>query len=98
MNEINARFACFEQWGGNGSADHAVDLPGLAGWVYSAPLDPASGGGDVHYFSVCSRGSISRTAVADVAGHGSLASSMAERSEEHTSELQSQLTISYAVF
>ena len=78
MNEINARFACFEQWGGNGSADHAVELPGLAGWVYSAPLDPASGGGDVHYFSVCSRGSISRTAVADVAGHGSLASSMAE--------------------
>jgi phosphoserine phosphatase RsbU/P len=78
MNEINARFACFELWGGNRRADHPVELPGLAGWVYSSPLDPAWGGGDVHYFSVCSRGSISRTAVADVAGHGSLANSMAE--------------------
>lgn len=78
MNEINARLACFELWGGNRSADHPVELPGLAGWVYSAPLDPDSGGGDVHYFSVCSRGLLSRIAVADVAGHGNRASSMAE--------------------
>lgn len=56
-----------------------MELPGLDGWVYSAPLDPASGGGDVHYFSVCSRGMVSRIALADVAGHGSRASSMAEK-------------------
>jgi phosphoserine phosphatase RsbU/P len=78
MDKTNGRLACFELWGGNRSADHSVELPGLAGWLYSAPLDPASGGGDVHYFSVCSKGSISRIAVADVAGHGSVASSMAE--------------------
>jgi phosphoserine phosphatase RsbU/P len=78
MNEINTRLACFELWGGNSSADHPVELPGLAGWVYSAPLDPDSGGGDVHYLSVCSKGMVSRIAVADVAGHGSRANSMAE--------------------
>ena len=79
MDEINARLACFELWGGNRSADHPVELPGLAGWVYSEPLDSASGGGDVHYLSVCSKGLLSRIAVADVAGHGRSASSMAER-------------------
>jgi phosphoserine phosphatase RsbU/P len=79
MSEANGRLACFELWGGNRIADHSVELPGLAGWIYSAPLDPGSGGGDVHYFSVCSRGMVSRIAVADVAGHGSHANSMAEK-------------------
>ena len=78
MNESSDRLACFELWGGNRGADHPVELPGLAGWVYSAPLDPAAGGGDVHYFSVCSKGRVSRIAVADVAGHGSGASPMGE--------------------
>ena len=78
MNEISARLACFELWGGNRRADHPVQLPGLAGWVYSAPLDPDSGGGDVHYFSVCNNGQVSRIAVGDAAGHGRRASSMAE--------------------
>jgi phosphoserine phosphatase RsbU/P len=77
MNGVSARLACFELWGGNRSEDHAVELPGLTGWVHTAPLDPASPGGDVHYFSVCSKGMISRVAVADVAGHGPQASSLA---------------------
>jgi len=72
------RLACFELWGGNCAVDHPVELPGLAGWVYSSPLDPAAGGGDVHYISVCSRGMISRIVVADVAGHGSDASLVAQ--------------------
>lgn len=79
MNQVRARLACFELWGGNSSADHAVELPGLDGWVYSAPLDPAAGGGDVHYLSVCSKGMVSRIAVADVAGHGSGAAATAKR-------------------
>jgi phosphoserine phosphatase RsbU/P len=74
----NQRLACFELWGGNGTANYPVELPGLAGWVYSTPLEPGLGGGDVHYLSVCSKGKVSRIAVADVAGHGSHASSMAE--------------------
>jgi len=77
-NRTNGRLACFELWGGNRSANHPLELPGLAGWVYSSPLDPNSGGGDVHYFSVCSKGIVSRIAVADVAGHGIRASSTGE--------------------
>lgn len=58
--------------------DRAVELPGLDGWVYSSPLEPASAGGDVYYFFVCSHGTISRVALADVAGHGGSASSAAD--------------------
>jgi phosphoserine phosphatase RsbU/P len=78
MNQAGRRLACSEVWGGNRRADHAVELPGLSGWVYSSPLGPASAGGDVYYFSVCSHGIISRVALADVAGHGSSVSSSAE--------------------
>lgn len=77
MNGTNARLACFELWGGNCVADHTIELPGLLGWVYSVPFDSASEGGDLYYFSVCSKGMISRIAVADVAGHGPQASSTA---------------------
>jgi phosphoserine phosphatase RsbU/P len=78
MSNLKPQLACFELWGGNGSANHAVELPGLSGWVYSAPLETGTGGGDVHYFSVCSKGMVSRIAVADVAGHGNKANSVAE--------------------
>ncbi len=76
MKDSN-RLACFELWGSNGNANHAVELPGLEGWVYSTPLEAGRDGGDVHYLSVCSKGMVSRIAVADVAGHGSYASSTA---------------------
>lgn len=79
MDDIRERLACFELWGGNGNANHAVELPGLDGWVCSKPFEPGAGGGDVHYLSVCSKGMVSRIAIADVAGHGSHASSMAEK-------------------
>jgi sigma-B regulation protein RsbU (phosphoserine phosphatase) len=78
-NHTTKRLACLEVWGGNRSADQAVELPGLAGWVYSSPLDPGLAGGDVYYFSVCSHGILSRVALADVSGHGGSASSAAER-------------------
>src|SRR5215469_11713345 len=78
MSDVGLRLACFELWGGNRSADHPVELPGLAGWVYSQPLEPDAGGGDVHYLSVCSKGMVSRVALADVAGHGRGASLIAE--------------------
>lgn len=77
MND-NHRLACFELWGGNGNTNHSVELPGLDGWVYSTPLESERAGGDVHYLSVCSKGMVSRVAVADVAGHGSHASSVAD--------------------
>ena len=62
--------ACMEIWGGNQKTATRVELPGLAGWVYCRPLDEDSGGGDLHYLSVCDQGALSRVVVADVAGHG----------------------------
>ena len=73
------RLACFELWGGNSLVAHALELPGLLGWVSSTPFGEAASGGDVHYVSVCSKGQISRIALADVAGHGESASAVADR-------------------
>jgi sigma-B regulation protein RsbU (phosphoserine phosphatase) len=78
MQDAYSRLACFELWGGNCAAEFPVELPGLRGWVQSTPLEPGSGGGDVHYMSVCSRGRLSRIALADVSGHGASASGVAE--------------------
>ena len=73
-----AQLACLEVWGGNRRANHSVELPGLAGWIYSDPVETAELGGDVHYISVCSKGIISRFALADVSGHGRSSSVMAQ--------------------
>ena len=81
-DNLDRRWACFELWGDNRRVAHAVELPGLIGWIQSTPLEPATGGGDVHYVSVCNRGMTSRIALADVAGHGNLASAVAERLRE----------------
>jgi len=64
--------------GGNHRVEYPVELPGLRGWVYSNPLEPAISGGDVHYLSVCAKGVLSRTLLADVAGHGQPVSGMAQ--------------------
>jgi phosphoserine phosphatase RsbU/P len=74
-----ARLACFELWGGNGKAAHPIELPGLLGWIWGTPFGRAAGGGDVYYVSVCSKGQVSRIALADVAGHGESARLVAER-------------------
>jgi len=73
------RLACLEIRGGNRSAVYSVELPGLNAWVCCRPLQPATRGGDLYYLSVCSKGSISRVAIADVAGHGESVSAAAER-------------------
>jgi len=62
----NARLACFELWGGNSREVHPIELPGLRGWVSCTPFGDAAKGGDVHYISVCSKGQMSRIALADV--------------------------------
>jgi serine phosphatase RsbU (regulator of sigma subunit) len=68
-----------EIWGGNRKVAHPVEMPDLAGWVYSTPLEPATGGGDVHYLSVCDQDVLSRIVVADVSGHGQAVSALAEK-------------------
>jgi len=72
------QLACLEVWGGNRRVNHAVELPGLAGWIYSDPVATADLGGDVHYISVCSKGIISRFALADISGHGRSSRVMAQ--------------------
>jgi sigma-B regulation protein RsbU (phosphoserine phosphatase) len=81
-NQVAGRLACFELWGGNSRAAHPIELPGLMGWVSCTPYGQAEHGGDVHYLSVCSKGQVSRIAIADVAGHGESASSVADRLRE----------------
>jgi sigma-B regulation protein RsbU (phosphoserine phosphatase) len=76
------RLACLEIRGGNERASYSIDLPGLTVWVSCRPLIPATRGGDLHYLSVCSQGFVSRITLADVAGHGELVSSVAERLRE----------------
>jgi sigma-B regulation protein RsbU (phosphoserine phosphatase) len=73
------RLACLELRGGNRTALYEAQLPGLNAWVACTPLPPASSGGDLYYLSVCSRGSVSRVALADVAGHGEAVSTLAGR-------------------
>jgi sigma-B regulation protein RsbU (phosphoserine phosphatase) len=72
-----SRLSCEEVQGGNLRVSRPVGLPGLIGWVYSNPLEPATAGGDIHYLSVCSHGIFSRFALADVSGHGQTISSLA---------------------
>src|SRR6516164_4725306 len=71
--------ACLEIRGGNRRESYSVELPGLSAWISCRPLPPATQGGDLHYMTVCSKGAISRVVLADVAGHGEVVSSVAER-------------------
>ena len=73
------RLACLEVKGGNERAAYSIELPGMAAWVCCRPITPAVRGGDLHYLSVCSKGFVSRIAVADVAGHGEFVSAVADR-------------------
>ncbi|MES1258190.1 MAG: PP2C family protein-serine/threonine phosphatase, partial [Acidobacteriota bacterium] len=76
------RLSCLELRGGNHYATYAAELPGLEGWVCCRPLRPSAKGGDLYYLSVCSKGTISRITLADVAGHGEAVSKAATRLRE----------------
>ena len=75
--KLSHQLQCLEVWGGNSRVSHALELPGLIGWLHSDPVESSSQGGDVHYVSVCSQGVLTRLALADVAGHGQSADSVA---------------------
>jgi phosphoserine phosphatase RsbU/P len=76
------RLSCLELRGGNDAVCYPADIAGLAGWVSSRPLSPATHGGDLHYLSLCSRGELARVVLADVAGHGEVVSAVADRLRE----------------
>ncbi len=77
--KIGARMACLEIRGGNRRESYSVELPGLSAWISCRPLTPSAQGGDLHYLTVCGEGAISRIVLADVAGHGEVVGSIAER-------------------
>jgi serine phosphatase RsbU (regulator of sigma subunit) len=62
--------------GGNRVVRQALTAPGLDVWLDSRPFK-AEAGGDVHYFSRCGSGRVTRLAIADVSGHGKAADQMA---------------------
>jgi sigma-B regulation protein RsbU (phosphoserine phosphatase) len=76
------RLSCLELRGGNDAVSYPAEIAGLAGWVSSRPLSPATHGGDLHYLSLCSRGELARVVLADVAGHGEIVSAVADRLRE----------------
>jgi serine phosphatase RsbU (regulator of sigma subunit) len=61
---------CMEIWGSNNQADHVMGTPGLEVLVHSRPFQ-SDRGGDIHYVTLCASGKLTRTILADVAGHGS---------------------------
>jgi serine phosphatase RsbU (regulator of sigma subunit) len=71
-----------ETWTGNSRTAGLVEMPGMVAWVHSVPSEPGSGGGDVHYVSVCPSGIVSRVALADVSGHGKAVVRLGEKLRE----------------
>ena len=67
---------CLEIWGGTTAVDEAVSVYGLDLYVFSRPFRDEVSGGDVYLVSMCRAGNITRIMLADVAGHGTVASSL----------------------
>ncbi len=64
---------CLEIWGGNEAADNHFRRPGLDLWIQSQPQRQSeSGGSDLHLFTSCASGRITRTLLADVCADGGL--------------------------
>jgi phosphoserine phosphatase RsbU/P len=78
LSEVPHTLACSEIWGGNRKTLRAVNMPSMAAWVASIPLDEGAGGGDLYYMSACNHDLISRVALADVSGHGQVVNAMTE--------------------
>lgn len=71
------RIRCAEIWGGIGSQDADVCSGGIVASIFSSAHD-GDEGGDIYYLSVCGKDSLTRVAVADVAGHGAQVSDVSQ--------------------
>ncbi|HEX6986455.1 MAG TPA: PP2C family protein-serine/threonine phosphatase [Planctomycetaceae bacterium] len=69
---------CMEIVGGNAARREHLRGVGLEMWVDSRPLGGGAGG-DIHYFSMCGGGHVTRLVIADVAGHGAVVDDAARR-------------------
>lgn len=64
--------------GGNRAVHNLVSAPGMDIWLDSRPCEGAAGG-DIHYFSMCGSGRVTRLVVADVSGHGPVMDDIAQK-------------------
>lgn len=69
---------CIEVCGGSQLTARGIVIGGLDSWVYSKPHGQAKRGGDVYYASSCAAGRVTRLFLADVSGHGTPVSAIAE--------------------
>jgi serine phosphatase RsbU (regulator of sigma subunit) len=63
--------------GGNEAVRTPLSAPGLDVWIDSRPHE-GHVGGDIHYFSMCGSGRVTRLVLADVSGHGPVADTAAK--------------------
>lgn len=75
--DLSHHMKCMEVWGGNVEAENGVSVHGIDAWITSQPYMGNTGGGDIHYVSMCGAGRIARFVLADVAGHGEEVSDLA---------------------
>jgi sigma-B regulation protein RsbU (phosphoserine phosphatase) len=68
---------CAEVWGGIRNQEQDVTAAGLTASLYSAACEGGKGG-DIYYLSVCDGGELTRVAIADVVGHGSVVSEVSQ--------------------
>jgi sigma-B regulation protein RsbU (phosphoserine phosphatase) len=64
---------CSEIWGGNRGDQLDVETSGVRASLFSRACDGGKGG-DIYYFSLCDSDLVTRIAIADVMGHGSVVS------------------------
>ena len=73
----HGRLECKDLWGGIRNRSIEVSAGKVIGSIYSAPSEGGLGG-DIYYFGVCKGDTITRLAIADVAGHGEAVSEISE--------------------
>jgi sigma-B regulation protein RsbU (phosphoserine phosphatase) len=67
------KIECSEIWGGNRGDQLDVETSGVRASLFSRACDGGKGG-DIYYFSLCDSDLVTRIAIADVMGHGSVVS------------------------
>jgi sigma-B regulation protein RsbU (phosphoserine phosphatase) len=72
------KIECSEIWGGNRGDQLEVETSGVRASLFSRACNGGKGG-DLYYFSLCDSDLITRMAIADVMGHGSVVSDTSQR-------------------
>jgi serine phosphatase RsbU (regulator of sigma subunit) len=81
---------CYEVWGGNGKVEREVQFSRLKGFLFGLPYKSAKGG-DIHFLASCDDAEIAKIIIADVSGHGDIASRAARQIERLLHEYINEL-------